>query len=166
MNQAGWQGPCEAPTRRSAPRLSAPAFLRYNPGMSQPARKPRGPITLFCESRRFRWATVILFAVLIGYPLSFGPACWVSSYSDFGSEFIPIVYRPLLWTFEDSEGDVDNPTATGRILQRYSEFAARTGWTWAVTTPDPMRGPFTWDWGEFMSVPSAAPLPPPAPLDE
>ena len=126
--------------------------------------KRRGPITLFWESRRFRWATVILLAVLIGYPVSFGPACWVSSYSEFGSELLPIVYRPLLWTFEDLEGDFDNPTATGRILQRYSEFAARRGWTWAVMSPDPEYGPFFWEWGEFgipISTAPPAPLPPP-----
>src|SRR5689334_11661117 len=27
------------------------------------------------------WATVVVVLVLVGYPLSFGPACWISSRS-------------------------------------------------------------------------------------
>jgi hypothetical protein len=51
------------------------------PGMNdanQP-RKLRGPITLFCESRRFRWS-VIAFALPILYVLSAGPHYGLSNY--------------------------------------------------------------------------------------
>ena len=50
------------------------------PGMSQPARKRRGPITLFCHSRRFRWAVISLaFGAPALYVASFGPACWIAA---------------------------------------------------------------------------------------
>jgi hypothetical protein len=52
------------------------------------------------------WATVALVVVLVGYPLSFGPACWFNEWTGLpvskgygsagiGDEVIFIVYRPL-----------------------------------------------------------------------
>lgn len=40
------------------------------------------------------WITVALVAVLVGYPLSFGPACWITSRVGIGNPFL--IYRPLL----------------------------------------------------------------------
>ena len=97
------------------------------------------------------WATVVVVTVLVGYPLSLGPACWISSYSDFGPQFIPTLYRPLVWTFGHAPEDFDDPPAIGKILQWYSLLAARRGWDWVCSTPDPERGPYTWEWGEFGS---------------
>jgi hypothetical protein len=42
------------------------------------------------------WVTVVVVAVLIGYPLSFGPACWLSERTVVGSRAISIAYQPLL----------------------------------------------------------------------
>jgi len=69
--------------------------------MNEPERKRRGPITLFCESRRFRWgviAVVLLLPVL--YVASFGPACWwftPGSYS--ATPKVPAFYMPIGWLY-------------------------------------------------------------------
>jgi len=49
------------------------------PAMSQPARKRRGPITLFCESRLFRWTAIAVALLPVLYVAGFGPACWLAS---------------------------------------------------------------------------------------
>src|SRR5262249_43068935 len=60
--------------------------------MSEPARKRRGPITLFCESQRFRRAAILAIVVLPAtYVLSSGPACWLTAIG--GEER----YRALAW---------------------------------------------------------------------
>ena len=43
------------------------------------------------------WATVVVVVVLVVYPLSFGPACWLVSH-----DFLPLkstwhFYRPIGW---------------------------------------------------------------------
>jgi hypothetical protein len=50
------------------------------------------------------WLTVALFAVLVGYPLSFGPAGWI--YDRCGKppwmfEAGQAVYAPLWWTWQN-----------------------------------------------------------------
>ncbi len=42
------------------------------------------------------WATVVVVVALAGYPLSFGPACWISARVQPTGEFVAVVYRPLL----------------------------------------------------------------------
>jgi hypothetical protein len=42
------------------------------------------------------WITVALVAVLVGYPLSFGPACWISSRSGIGVSVVNSAYQPML----------------------------------------------------------------------
>jgi hypothetical protein len=65
------------------------------PGMSQPARKRRGPITLFFESRRFRWAIALLVLLPVLYVASFGPASWLARNDIVSLELAWRVYRPL-----------------------------------------------------------------------
>jgi hypothetical protein len=48
------------------------------------------------------WATVVLVAVLM-YPISFGPACWVSLRNNAGGRLVGAVYYPIFWlAFEKS----------------------------------------------------------------
>ena len=68
----------------------------YNPGMNQPARSRRGPITLFCESRRFRWSIIAAALMAAAYIVSFGPACWISGRTGFALRALPTVYRPFV----------------------------------------------------------------------
>lgn len=42
------------------------------------------------------WATVVVVPLLVLYPLSFGPACWIASRSVGKSKFVSMVYRPFI----------------------------------------------------------------------
>jgi hypothetical protein len=87
------------------------------PGMIKPAWKLRGPITLFCESRRFRWTAIAIALLPVLYVIGFGPACWWLStryaLKDGGKLFYaPQIYSPIgrfvLWS-----GDVKAQSAIG-----------------------------------------------------
>jgi hypothetical protein len=70
------------------------------------------------------WATIALFVVLVGYPLSFGPACWVVSRTDVGTEWLPYCYRPIV------SGLSNDRARLAAIIQWYSRLGAARGWTW------------------------------------
>jgi hypothetical protein len=42
------------------------------------------------------WATVVVVVVLLAYPLSFGPACWVVTGGGLRTEWTLRLYRPLI----------------------------------------------------------------------
>jgi hypothetical protein len=42
------------------------------------------------------WATVVVVVVLVAYPLSFGPACWISSRVKADEKFVNGFYQPVL----------------------------------------------------------------------
>jgi hypothetical protein len=69
------------------------------------------------------WATVVVVVVLIGYPLSFGPACWVSSHSGRGSALVSTVYQPILWSVFDGPALVVTP------VWWYAHLFAADGWS-------------------------------------
>jgi len=58
-----------------------------NPGMSDSRKK---------TSAGF-WITVAVAAVLVGYPLSFGPACWILARGGCHSRLFDHVYWPIGW---------------------------------------------------------------------
>jgi hypothetical protein len=84
------------------------------------------------EKRKTRkakfWAIVVLVAVLVGYPLSFGPACWwFATPTDFsfmenGTEYgvmgidyyAPHVYWPIGWL------RAHGPTTLGNAIDWYA----------------------------------------------
>jgi hypothetical protein len=41
------------------------------------------------------WAMVMLAAVLVAYPLSFGPACWLCSHIERAAGVASVAYQPL-----------------------------------------------------------------------
>jgi hypothetical protein len=65
------------------------------------------------------WATVVVVVVLVAYPLSFGPACWLTSRTRVGVRLIPAVYRPLIWA---SLADGRGATPIGAVLVWYTEL--------------------------------------------
>jgi hypothetical protein len=72
-------------------------------------------------NRRERWAkwTAVGLGVLLVYPLSFGPACWISSRTGRGFAAVNMVYQPLMkacW-----RGSVP---PNKDLLQRYAKFFA------------------------------------------
>jgi hypothetical protein len=78
------------------------------------------------------WATVVLIAMLLGYPLSFGPACWITSRAVVGSPAVPTVYRPITFAMGRSPGFC-------RIMTGYAGLGAADGWFWCSTGRDVMR---------------------------
>jgi hypothetical protein len=45
------------------------------------------------------WITVALVAVLVGYPLSFGPACWLTDRDYLPERLFKEIYRPMATCF-------------------------------------------------------------------
>jgi hypothetical protein len=76
-------------------------------------------------NRRERWVkwTAVGLGVLLAYPLSFGPACWMTSHTGTGTRLIPTIYRPLIRMF--GEPDSRQPMSPiGQILMSYSQLCA------------------------------------------
>jgi hypothetical protein len=48
------------------------------------------------------WATVVVVVVLVLYPLSFVPACWVSSRVQPNGVYVSAVYRPIIVAWHNS----------------------------------------------------------------
>jgi hypothetical protein len=70
------------------------------------------------------WATAAVAVVLVAYPLSFGPACWITSWTACGAKAIPTVYRPMTWVIWKNDG------ALRRLVIRYSQLASAPDWHW------------------------------------
>ena len=90
------------------------------------------------------WITVVLIVVLVGYPLSFGPACWISSRIGMGASLIPTVYEPVVATFGDPQAN--EPGAIGEWLMWYSMVGAQNGWIWMPWIIENDARPAGWDW--------------------
>jgi hypothetical protein len=94
------------------------------------------------------WITVALLAIVVLYPLSLGPACWISSRAGAGGHAVSILYRPITW-FPPA---CPMPT-TGRGLEagirQYSALAAAPDWTWYAVYDGPAEH-LHWEWGLVM----------------
>lgn len=66
------------------------------------------------------WATVVLVAALVGYPLSFGPAVWVIDHDDLPAAWavdaFEVLYRPIIWLEENG------PTPISYAIDSYIEL--------------------------------------------
>ena len=67
------------------------------------------------------WITVALVAVLVGYPLSFGPACWLVRREKLSRQATARIYNPLLWVIFNRHNPI-KPTKT--TLRTYCEYFA------------------------------------------
>jgi hypothetical protein len=65
------------------------------------------------------WATVVMVAALVVYPLSFGPACWGMDRGIGDSCEIAAVFRPILWLW------VSGPQWVGESVSWYANLFAR-----------------------------------------
>ena len=72
------------------------------------------------------WITVALVAVLVGYPLSFGPACWITSRTNLNGKWITIPYRPIICLWDVG------PEPVGDLIVWYSGIAASDDWGWTL----------------------------------
>ena len=49
------------------------------------------------------WATVVVVVVLVAYPLSFGPAIWLTARGYFRESTVQSFYMPVLWSAAQAE---------------------------------------------------------------
>jgi hypothetical protein len=76
------------------------------------------------------WATVVVVVLLVAYPLSFGPACWIASRVNSRTRTLPAFYRPLISAMSTSE-------TIYRAGKWYSELGAADRWGWIGIGADP-----------------------------
>jgi hypothetical protein len=78
------------------------------------------------------WATAVVVTVVL-YVLSFGPACWTSSWTrGTGAQILPVLYRPILMT-------------SGRRISEIGEWyacaCAKDSWSWRWSISIKIDGP-------------------------
>jgi hypothetical protein len=80
------------------------------------------------------WATVVVVVVLVGYPISLGPLCWLTSRMNFGGQVVSILYRPLTAAISRA-----GPTyaKVGDAFVWYSMLGANRNWGWVETVDHP-----------------------------
>ena len=67
------------------------------------------------------WASVVVVVGLIGYPLSFGPWCWIASRTAAHVCDVPRFYRPITFFAESS-------TAASTVIEWYANALAADEW--------------------------------------
>ena len=102
------------------------------------------------------WATIVV-CLLLAYPLSFGPACWITSRTNTGASAIPVIYRPLTWAMSPAMSP-DSETMFNRVSSWYALVGAPENWMWGAAW-DPASGRFVgWAW---VYIGTASPIPAP-----
>ena len=88
------------------------------------------------------WITVALVAVLVGYPLSFGPACWLMSRSTIGRDAIMFVYQPIDYAW------MHGPERAARCINWYCYAGSDRDWYWGSPgyMPPAMNGWYPRHW--------------------
>jgi hypothetical protein len=82
------------------------------------------------------WITVALVAVL-AYPLSFGPACWISSRIGIGVFTIPSAYRPVLWAMSCNRN-------VAHLFNWYAKIGAPPDWSWSDMSDSSLEPLWIW----------------------
>lgn len=86
---------------------------------------------------------VVIVALLLLYPISFGPACWVASHLNTGRRLMPIVYRPMALAI------FRGPDWLANSLSRYSELLSAPRWRWGIgSLVNGEIGKCVWDNGD------------------
>lgn len=101
------------------------------------------------EQRKPLWPWIVALPILLPglYVASFGPACWITSWSNGEKSLLPVVYWPVLklicWKEHDlasrpPEGDFWNEHSDGTWLSHgpfcwYAGVGAREGAHWFYT---------------------------------
>jgi hypothetical protein len=81
------------------------------------------------------WATVVVVVVVVAYPLSFGPACWLADRGILPRATTARIFTPLLdGPSEDSYGNHSNPLTWWADLGARRTGIARRLWCWKVAS--------------------------------
>jgi hypothetical protein len=111
------------------------------------------------------WMTVAVVVVL-AYPLSFGPACWISSRIEIGRKLLSVVYRPMtagirIKDFQVLLADAHSrvvaeggglrmqPARSGlNLIDWYAKVGAADHWHWCYDVEHCPNNGFTqrWEW--------------------
>ena len=101
------------------------------------------------------WITVALVVVL-AYPLSLGPACWITSRTNSGAGMIPVIYRPIVSCLSSRK------MWLRRAIARFSDVGAAQGWRWRPARDLPIREhiatPDRWEWRPLL-IPASVAIP-------
>lgn len=49
------------------------------------------------------WASAAIIMIVVGYPLSFGPAIWLTARGNFRESTVQSFYMPILWSAAQAE---------------------------------------------------------------
>ncbi len=74
------------------------------------------------REQRSRYLAISLLAIAAAYPLSFGPACWITAQTGFDARPISVVYFPFIWLSNRS-------WYVATITAWYAEVGESQGWT-------------------------------------
>ncbi len=91
------------------------------------------------------WASVVVVVALVAYALSFGPACWITSRTNFGASAIASAFWPMTVASSRCE-------RIGHALTSYAEIGAAEGWNWGLSPYVAPQGKgrvsirFRWAW--------------------
>jgi hypothetical protein len=97
------------------------------------------------------WITVALVVMLVGYPLSFGPACWVTSRMNAGTAFIPKIYRPIMQGLSpNGEFSPDGSGRLDRAIRGYASWGAPVGWNFYSDISEDGSS-LDWKWNQWPS---------------
>jgi hypothetical protein len=78
------------------------------------------------------WATVVVSAVLMAYPLSFGPACWLFQREIVSKNVLQTAYRPLYAVIEKCSLEM--------TAARYAELGVPEEWIFGWNKFGPFWG--------------------------
>ena len=98
------------------------------------------------------WASVVLVGLLIGYHLSFGPACWLASHTNASTDWLPFFYRPIASCLSIRK------TRLSSAIEWYSGLGAAPGWRWApdgIPLSDDEWVAVEWVWMSYARHPAA-----------
>jgi hypothetical protein len=96
-----------------------------------------------------KWTLAAVIGVPALYPLSLGPACWITSRLNFGAHSISVIYRPIAWTLGNPETHTIPSVTIAKAVRWYAKVAGRPDWDWrftiAVGSKGILYGPWEWE---------------------
>ena len=111
-------------------------------------------LTVRIVNRRERWAkwTAVAMGVVLAYPLSLGPACWISSQTGRGDELVSAAYRPLVHVASHNRNSM-------RTLLWYARVGSPSHWGWLTVTLPSRQLELRWTGVIFKGKPAPISIP-------